>query len=265
MSVAISEAEVLVQELEQWKDQLQEQLHPPSAPAGPKQFVADLQAMKEKAARQIRQGKLGKFHFGDVSLPPQQRHQVTTMLKLLVYPETRVGDQVARRLVQLPDLDLKARASQQVIDEIGHAQVLREMLQRWGEDPTALEQKPLPEIEAVFDYVEQLETPVEYFTANFMCEGLFLPSHLHVMAELDPRAFQEYIDATLGDEAMHIALARDVILRYATTAELQQRCREVARKVTSLFLQGFVAKVQTLMEDDPRPHKVSTHGGNRVN
>jgi hypothetical protein len=260
MSVAI-EAEALVQELEQWKDDLQEKLHPASAPTGAKQFVADLQAMKEKAARQIRQGKLGKFHFGDVTLPPEQRRQVTTMLKLLVYPETRVGDQVARRLVQLPDLDLKARASQQVIDEIGHAQVLREMLERWGEDARELEQKPLPEIEAVFDYVEELETPVEYFTANFMCEGLFLPSHLHAMAELDPRAFQEYIDATLGDEAQHIALARDVILRYATTAEIQQRCREVARKVTSLFLQGFVAKVQSLMEDD-LPHKTLSSANN---
>ena len=258
MSVVMSEAEVLVQELEHLKDDLQEKLHPASGPAvGPRQFVADLQAMKEKAARQIRAGKLGTFHFGDVSLPPEKRSQVTTMLKLLVYPETRVGDQVARRLVQLPDLDLKARASQQVIDEIGHAQVLRDMLQRWGEDADALCNRPLPEIEAVFDYVEQLETPVEYFTANFMCEGLFLPSHLHAMAELDPRAFQEYIDATLGDEATHIALARDVVLRYATTAAIQQRCREVAKKVTELFLQGFVAKVQTLMEDDHQPVKTA--------
>jgi hypothetical protein len=183
MHVAMREAEVLVQELEHMKDDLQEKLHPVGSP---KQFVADLQAMKEKAARQIRQGHLGTFHFGDVSLPPEKRHQVTTMLKLLVYPETRVGDQVARRLVQLPDLDLKSRASQQVIDEIGHARVLRDMLQRWGEDPDQLCNQPLPEIEAVFDYVDRLETAVEYFTANFMCEGLFLPSHLHAMAELDP-------------------------------------------------------------------------------
>jgi len=213
----------------------------------PKEFLADLQAMKEGTAKDIRNGKYGYFNFGDVSLPPEMRHQVVTMLKVLVFPEISVADQVARRIPQIPDLDLKARASQQIIDELHHAKVLRDSLVSWGENPNEMLDDPLPEIKSVFEYVGSLETPVEFFTANFMCEGLFLPSHLQVMAELDPNAFQDYIDATLADEASHIALARDVVLRYATTPEIQDRCRIVAKKVTELFVEGFQAKVKKMI------------------
>jgi len=236
--------EAFVQELEQLKKSVETTLS-----LVPKDLLEDLQSMKDATARDIRKGKYGNFSFGDVSVPPELRHQVVTMLKVLVYPELSVADQVAARIPQLTDLDFKARASQQVIDELGHARVLRELLQSWNEDPDEMYYQPLAEIESVFQYVGSLETPVEFFTANFMCEGLFLPSHLNVMAELDPKAFATYIDATLADEARHIALARDVIIRYATTPEVQARCRQVAEEVTSLFVKGFHAKVERLLSE----------------
>ena len=234
--------EAFVEELEEYKKNVEAKLT-----LVPKELLQDLQSMKDATARDIRNGKYGSFSFGDVSVPPEMRQQVVTMLKVLVFPELSVADQVAQRIPQLTDLDFKARASQQIIDELSHARVLRELLQSWNEDPDEMYQKPLPEIEAVFKYVGGLETPVEFFTANFMCEGLFLPSHLNVMAELDPVAFATYINATLADEARHIALARDVITRYATTPEVQQRCRKVAEEVTALFVEGFQAKVEKLL------------------
>ncbi|HET9532690.1 MAG TPA: ferritin-like domain-containing protein [Blastocatellia bacterium] len=234
--------EAFVEELEEFKKNVEAKLT-----LVPKELLEDLQSLKDATARDIRSGKYGSFSFGDVSVPPEMRQQVVSMLKVLVFPELSVADQVAQRIPQLTDLDFKARASQQIIDELSHARVLRELLQSWNEDPDEMYQNPLPEIEAVFKYVGSLETPVEYFTANFMCEGLFLPSHLNVMAELDPDAFAPYIQATLADEARHIALARDVITRYATTFEVQQRCRKVAEEVTALFVEGFQAKVEKLL------------------
>lgn len=236
--------ELFIEELEELKKVVETKLT-----LVPKDLLEDLQGMKDATARDIRNGKYGNFSFGDVSVPPEMRQQVVTMLKMLVYPETSVADQVAARIPQLTDLDFKARASQQIIDELNHARVLRELLSSWNEDPDELFNQPLPEIEQVFKYVGSLETPLEFFTANFMCEGLFLPSHLNVMAELDPKAFAPYISATLADEAKHIALARDVITRYATTAEAQARCRQVAEEVTSLFVKGFHAKVGKMLTE----------------
>lgn len=248
MATTQTGATVLIQELEQGRATLEKHLHDgETVSLAQARFVRELQALKNAVAADIRNGKYGTFEFGDVNLPPEKRMQVVSMLKVLVYPEVRVSEEVARRIPLIPDLDLKARASQQVIDELRHARVLRTTLERWGENPDELYTLPLPEIQAVFDFVSSLETVEEFFTANFLCEGLLLPSHLQVMAESDPDAFGEYIKATLADEARHVALARDVIQRYATTESSQARCRRVAETVTQLFINGFRAKVQMLM------------------
>lgn len=247
MAVASKEMTAFIQELEMLRTGLEEQMNKePYGSLVERQFIRELQDIKHDAAHDIKDGKYGTFYFGDRSIPPEKRVQVVTMLKALVYPETKVCDHVASRIPQIPDLDLKARASQQVIDEVKHARVLREMLTRWGQDPEEMYLNPLPEIEDVFTYVGSVETVEEFFTANFLCEGLFLPSHLQVMNELDPEAFSEYIEATLADEGSHVALARDVILRYATTPEARERCRRVASEVTDLFIRGFKAKVKKL-------------------
>lgn len=254
MAVATNEMNAFIQELEMLRNGLEEQMNQtPGASLVERQFIKDLQGLKHETAHDIRSGKYGTFHFGDRSIPPEKRFQVVTMLKALVYPETKVCDHVASRIPQLPDLDLKARASQQVIDEVKHARVLREMLTRWGEDPQEMYLEPLPEIEDVFAYVGSVETVEEFFTANFMCEGLFLPSHLQVMSELDPDAFGEYIESTVADEGSHVALARDVILRYATTPEARERCRRVAAEVTELFVRGLQAKVKKLNSEGTEP------------
>lgn len=251
MATTRTEAAVLIQELEQTRAALEQTLHDGETVSMVQaQFVQELQALKNAVSADIRRGTYGTFDFGDVSLPPEKRSQVVSMLKVLVYPEVRVSEEVARRIPLIPDLDLKARASQQVIDELRHARVLRTTLARWGEDPDDLYTLPLPEIKAVFDFVSSLETVEEFFTANFLCEGLFLPSHLQAMADSDPDAFGEYIDATLADEARHVALARDVIERYATTEASHAACRRVAHAVTKLFLNGFRAKVQAMMTSE---------------
>lgn len=251
MAVAAKEITKFVHELANIRNDLEDRLvEGKTVPPIQQQFIRELRLMKQAAAQDIRSGKFGTLTFGDVTVPPEKRLRVVTMLKVLVYPETKVGEYVASRIPQIPDLDLKARASQQVIDEIKHARVLRNMLERWGEDPDEMCINPLPEIERVFDYVSNLETVEEFFTANFLCEGLFVPSHLQVMSDLDPDAFAEYIEATLADEASHVALARDVIERYATTPEIQERCRQVAVTVTELFIEGFQSKVHALMELD---------------
>lgn len=219
MAVAKNEMTAFIQELEMLRNGLEEKVNQtPGGSLVERQFIKELQG-----------------------------------LKALVYPETKVCDHVASRIPQLPNLDLKARASQQVIDEVKHARVLREMLSRWGEDPQEMYLDPLPGIEDVFNYVGSVETVEEFFTANFMCEGLFLPSHLQVMSELDPDAFGEYIEATVADEGSHVALARDVILRYANTPEARARCRRVAEEVTELFIRGLRAKMKKLNAEDDEP------------
>src|ERR1044072_3531567 len=257
MAVALNEMNAFIQELEMLRSGLEDRMNEqgPGNSLVERHFIKELQGLKHDTAQDIRSGKVGTFSFGDRSIPPERRFQVVTMLKALVYPETKVCDHVASRIPQIPDLDLKARASQQVIDEVKHARVLREMLTRWGADPQEMYLNPLPEIEDVFQYGGGVDTVEEFFTANFMCEGLFLPSHLQVMNDLDPEAFAEYIEATLADEGSHVALARDVILRYATTPGARGPSPRRPKEVTALFTRGLRARVAKLTPGgaDPAP------------
>ena len=72
--------EAFVEELEEFKKNVEAKLT-----LVPKELLEDLQSMKDATARDIRSGKYGSFSFGDVSVPPEMRQQVVSMLKVLVF------------------------------------------------------------------------------------------------------------------------------------------------------------------------------------
>src|SRR4029077_1779552 len=148
--------------------------------------------------------------------------EVVTILKLLMYPERRVGDVLANRLSVIPHPDLKLRVANQIFEEIHHARLLRQMLAQWGHDPDEHWVQPMPELVQIFDYIETLETLSEFFSTFLIGEGLFLTTYLEDMQVNDPQAFSPYLEAAAADEASHIQLARDALVRYATTEELQE-------------------------------------------
>lgn len=214
----------------------------------PKEFLAEIEALKDKALGQFSSGDYGRLSFGDPHLPPHQRAEVIAMLKAMVYPERIAADILSRRVREVPELDFKERLAEQAFEELEHLDILRRMLSQWGEDPDEMWHHPLPELVQVFDYVDRLKTLAEFFTANFIGESLLLSANLRVMRAVAPEAFAEYLDVSIPDEAKHIQFNRDAIVRYATTEALQARARVVATRLLTAFIGGYKAKLK-LMTD----------------
>lgn len=214
----------------------------------PQQFVAELESLKDAALADFSSGQFGRLSFGDPAQPPERRPEVIAMLKAMVYPERIASDILSRRIPSIPDLDIKGRVAEQVAEELEHLDILRRMLTEWGEDPDEKWHDPLPELVNVFAYVNGLETLAEFFTANFIGESLLLSANLRVMRAVAPEAFATYLDVSIPDEAKHIQLNREAIARYATTAELQQRARVVARRLLDSFVAGYQAKLRLMAE-----------------
>jgi hypothetical protein len=214
----------------------------------PKNFLAEIEAMKDAALGDFAEGKFGRLEFGSKDLSPQHRPEVIALLKAMVYPERIAADILARRIPLVSELDIKERLAEQTAEELEHLAILRSMLSEWGEDPDEMWHNPLPELVRVFEYVDSLETLAEFFTANFIGESLLLSANLKVMRAVAPEAFSTYLDVSIPDEAKHIQLNRDAIVRYATTADLQERARLVAKRLLSSFVEGYKAKLKLMAE-----------------
>lgn len=218
----------------------------PTEAINPARFVEELESMRNETLQVARSGQLGRLDFGDSSLPPRDRPQVAGILKLLMYPERRVGDVLAKRVGSISDLDIKERVASQMLEEISHVRLLRKMLADWGHDPDSGWTEPIRELVWIFDYIESLETLSEFFSTFLIGEGLFLSTYLDDMYETDPKAFSPYLEAARADEPGHIKLAADAVERYAVTAELQQKTRLSARKLLDMFLGGYQARVREM-------------------
>jgi len=214
----------------------------------PKKFLAELEAMKDEALGDFAEGKFGRLQFGDSQQRPQDRPEVIALLKAMVYPERIAADILAKRIPVVTDLDIKERLAQQTAEELAHLAILRRMLAEWGEDPDDMWHNPLPELASVFEYVDGLSTLAEFFTANFIGESLLLSANLKVMRAVAPEAFATYLDVSIPDEAKHIQLNREAVMRYATTADLQERARLVAKHLLNSFVAGYKAKLRFMSE-----------------
>lgn len=214
----------------------------------PRQFLAEIEGLKDEALADFSDGKFGRLMFGDSSAAPEDRAEVITLLKAMVYPERIAADILAKRIPDVRDLDIKTRLAEQTAEELKHLEILRGMLAEWGQDPDEMWRNPLPELVRVFEYVDGLETLAEFFTANFIGESLLLNANLRVMRAVAPEAFAVYLDVSIPDEAKHVQLNRESIMRYATTADLQERARIVAKRLLSSFIEGYKAKLRLMAE-----------------
>jgi hypothetical protein len=220
-------------------------------PAGPDAlpvdaFLDELKQLREKALAEIREGRFGVPSFlAPETTEAAKRPEIVFLLQLGVYPEFRETYILARQIQRLDDVNLVCRVGQQIADEAKHAKVLVDQLKAWGADPFVHWEQPIYEWSASFDYMDKLTTPVEYFAgSNFIGEGLFLPSILQPMVKSDPETFAVYQEHILPDEPSHVRIGRDVIAKYCTSFEIQERVRRVARNVVKQYCIGFAAAMK---------------------
>lgn len=205
-------------------------------------FVAEMKDIRESAIRQILSGKYGRPPFDTEIAEPENRPDVVFYLQLGVYPEWREVHFLSRQIQRLDDAVLVYRISKQIADEGKHTKVLRDQLIKWNADPDRFWYQPIYQWSAAFDFMDKLTHPAEYFAcSNFIGEGLFLPTIMAPMAKYAPETFEVYVKDIMPDEPSHIAIGEDVIRRYCTTYEMQERVRRTAITLAKQYCIGYQA------------------------
>lgn len=211
------------------------------------EFLEELKGIRQSALDDITSGKFGAPSFlrNGGATEAKKRPEIIFLLQLGVYPEFRETQVLAKQIQRLDDVNLVHRIAQQIADEAKHTKVLVDQLEKWGAEPLAYWHEPIYQWSASFDYMDKLTSPIEYFAgSNFIGEGLFLPTIMAPMAKHDPEAFAVYIEHILPDEPSHIKIGRDVILKYCTSADIQQRVRRVAKTVAKQYCLGYEAAMK---------------------
>ncbi|MGV3464149.1 MAG: hypothetical protein ACO1OT_02515 [Heyndrickxia sp.] len=208
------------------------------------QFLHELSEIRSTALNDIKNGKYGLpvFLQNENATEAQKRPEIIFLLQLGVYPEYRETHFLSRQIQRLNDVDFVYRIGQQIFDEAKHTKVLVDQLTQWGADPLPFWEQPIYEWSAAFDYMDKQTHPAEYFVgSNFIGEGLFLGSIMAPMAKYDPETFQVYVEHIMPDEPRHINIGKDIVAKYCTTYDLQERVRKVATVVAKQYCLGFAS------------------------
>ena len=208
------------------------------------QFLHELGEIRSIALNDLRNGKYGLplFLQNENATEAQKRPEIIFLLQLGVYPEYRETHFLSRQIQRLDDVDFIYRVGEQIFDEAKHTKVLVDQLKEWGADPFPFWKEPIIEWSGSFDFMDRQTHPAEYFVgSNFIGEGLFLGSIMAPMAKFDPETFQVYVEHIMPDEPRHINIGKDIVAKYCTTYELQERVRFVATTVAKQYCLGFEA------------------------
>lgn len=211
------------------------------------QFLHELSVIRSNALADIKEGRYGApvFLQNPNATEAQRRPEIIFLLQLGVYPEYRETHFLSRQIQRLDDVDLIYRIGEQIFDEAKHTKVLVDELRKWGASPFVFWDEPIYQWSASFDYMDKQKHPAEYFVgSNFIGEGLFLGSIMAPMAKFDPTTFQVYVEHIMPDEPRHIGIGQDIVAKYCTTHELQERVRRVAMTVAKQYCLGFAAAME---------------------
>ena len=164
---------------------------------------------------------------------------VLRRLQFGVVMERRAGEVTAQWVGQVPDITLQHSMSEYVANELKHASILRNRITELNGDPDGLWNHPLPELKALWDYHAALGSFCELVASVQFGHEEFFPrtskSFIERVQPIDPKTASIYRDTLLADEEGHEWLAPEILRRYATAAEMQQKCLAALQKGCELF------------------------------
>jgi bacterioferritin (cytochrome b1) len=164
---------------------------------------------------------------------------VLRRLQFGVVMERRAGEVTAQWVGQIPDIALQHSMSEYVANELKHASILRNRIAELNGDPDGLWNHPLPELKELWDYHAALGSFCELVASVQYGHEEFFPrtskSFIERVQPIDPKTASIYRDTLLADEEGHEWLAPEILRRYATDAEMQQKCLAALQKGCELF------------------------------
>ncbi len=170
---------------------------------------------------------------------PLSADGVLRRLQFGVVMERKAAEVTAPWVSKIPDLDLQQPMSEYVVNELKHTSILRKRITELKGDPDALWNSPLKELKELWDFHASLGSLCELIASVQFGHEEFFPrtsqSFIERVAPIDPTTAAIYRDTLLADEEGHEWIAPEILRRYGTTAELQQKCLDALSKGCELF------------------------------
>lgn len=164
---------------------------------------------------------------------------VLRRLQFGVVMERKAAEVTAPWVGKIPDLDLQQPMSEYVVNELKHTSILRKRITELNGDPDALWNSPLKELKELWDFHSSLGSLCELIASVQFGHEEFFPrtskSFIERVTPIDPTTAAIYRDTLLADEEGHEWIAPEILRRYATDAESQQKCLVALEKGCELF------------------------------
>jgi hypothetical protein len=164
---------------------------------------------------------------------------VLRRLQFGVVMERKAAEVTAPWVGKIPDLDLQQPMSEYVVNELKHTSILRKRIAELNGDPDALWNRPLQELKELWDFHSSLGSLCELIASVQFGHEEFFPrtskSFIERVTPIDPATAAIYRDTLLADEEGHEWIAPEILRRYATDAESQQKCLDALKKGCELF------------------------------
>ena len=171
------------------------------------------------------------------------------VMKSRLFNEVRAGEIFGGWLKSTPEIDVKKTLAEAAHEEYIHAGYLEEALRRKGAEP--YDYKPLPAQMAMFNAFEGLTDTVERIAA-FPMAGEGVADYLIAMSLKEgtvPAWVTGPYQKIHEDEEEHGNYPFDLLVRYATTAERQERAARAVEMSLMLRRQYFDNLDRWVFED----------------
>jgi hypothetical protein len=201
---------------------------------GPQEFIQVLETTRESFWEKMNAER--KSYGAEKPLSPAV---VLRRLQFGVVMERKAAEVTAPWVSKIPDLELQQHMSEYVVNELKHSAILRTRIAELNGDPDALWNQPLKELKELWDFHASVGSLCELIASVQFGHEEFFPrtskSFIERVTPVDPTTAAIYRDTLLADEAGHEWIAPEILKRYATDAETQQKCLEALRKGCELF------------------------------
>ena len=201
---------------------------------GPQEFIRALEATREAIWEKMNAER--KSYGAEKPLSPAV---VLRRLQFGVVMERKAAEVTAPWVSKIPDLELQQHMSEYVVNELKHSAILRKRIAELNGDPDALWNQPLKELKELWDFHASVGSLCELIASVQFGHEEFFPrtskSFIERVAPIDPATAAIYRDTLLADEAGHEWIAPEILKRYATDVETQEKCLEALKKGCELF------------------------------
>jgi len=196
---------------------------------GASAFLEELDAFKAERLAPI-------VGAGQISLAGGAPGDADKMLQVALANEINVSELAAAWMPGTREMDVKIALARQAGDEAGHFELVAGRLAALGFDVAGYQP---PAGNPLFAYLHGLSATVERIAAGlYTLESIAYAVNENFMAFCEQRGdaetvrlYREYIQP---DELRHQQLGRQLLAKYATTPESQQRAKEVVARVLEI-------------------------------